>query len=130
MRKSRLGVTPGLAVLLGRSKSLTDTEGRTGSVTVAGPGSSRHRTDRVGEDLPINRAIHDGDVAKVSKMVKDAHRDKLDSQGYTPLMVAAATDHAQIVNDLIRRGASMKIFGPKRGRYSIPPCLQAMVESV
>ena len=71
----------------------------------------------------MNRAIHDGDVAKVSKMLKDAHLDKLDSQGYTPLMVAAATDHAQIVNDLIRCGASMKISGPKRGRYSIPPCL-------
>lgn len=82
--ESRSGVTPGLAVLLGRSESLTDTQGRTGSVTVAGPGSSRHRTDRVGEDLPINRAIHDGDVAKVSKMLKDAHLDKLDSQGYTP----------------------------------------------
>ena len=57
-------------------------------------------------------------------MLKDAHLDKLDSQGYTPLMVAAATDQEQIVNDLIRRGASMKISGPKRGRYSIPPCLQ------
>ena len=53
--ESRSGVTPGLAVPLGRSKSLTDSEGRTGSVTVAGPGSSRHRTDRVGEDLPINQ---------------------------------------------------------------------------
>ena len=109
----RTGLTPGLAVPLGRSKSMTDTEGKVGSVTVTGPKSSRHRTDRVGEDLPINRAIHDGDVAKVRDLLKDAQLDRLDSQGYTPLMVAAATDQEHIVNHLIRRGASMKISGPK-----------------
>ena len=115
------GLTPGLAeqrspsmptVALGRSRSLGTTEKNTDSMTTTAE-SSHRRPKRVGEDLPINRAIYDSNLLEVRKLSNATLLDKPDSQGYTPLMVAAAMDQAQIVEDLMARGASLKISGPK-----------------
>lgn len=111
-------------VALGRSRSPGATQKKTGSVTTTAGKSSRGCPERLGEDLPINRAIYDGKIAEVRKLSNGTLFDKSDSQGYNPLMVAAAIDQEQIVDDLMARGASLKISGPKGG-YSISPCMQA-----
>ncbi|KAL9138152.1 MAG: hypothetical protein Q9175_000623 [Cornicularia normoerica] len=116
------GLTPGYAeqhspstpaVAIGRSRSRGATQKNTGSVTITAAKSSRGRPERLGQDLPINRAIYDGKIAEVRKLSDGTRLDKPDSQGYTPLMVAAATDQEQAVNDLMARGASLKVSGPK-----------------
>ncbi|KAL9069660.1 MAG: hypothetical protein Q9161_005360 [Pseudevernia consocians] len=106
--KRKTGLTPGLAEPPGRHESPNNTEGDKDSVTATGPRSSLYRPSPVGEDLPINSAIFDGDITRLRKLLNDANLDKPDSQGYTPLMVAAATDQEQVVDDLKRRGASLK----------------------
>ena len=104
------GLTPGLARPPRPYESLNGTEGDKDSFTAKNPRPTpcRRRPNHVGEDFPLNRAIYHGDIAKVRKTLKDTHLDMPDSQGYTPLMVAAATDQEQIVGGLIKR-----IFGPK-----------------
>ena len=109
----KTGLIPELARLSGRNESPSNTEGDKDSLTATSLRSPSCRPNPVGEDSPINRAIFDGDIAKVRKLLKDAHLDKLDSQGYTPLMVAAATDQEQTVHYLIKREASLGISGPK-----------------
>ena len=111
--KYKTRLTPELAGPSGRHKSPNNTEGDNDSVTATGPGSSLRRPSPVGDDLSIHRAIYDSDITNVRKLLKDAHLDKPDSQGYTPLMVAATTDQEQVVVDLLRRGASLKTSGPK-----------------
>ena len=101
------------AVALERSRSPGVTQEETSSVTRTTAKSSRRHPERVGEDLPINRAIYDDNIAEVRRLSKGALLDKPDSQGYTPLMVAAAADQNQVVEDFMARGASLKISGPK-----------------
>ena len=105
--ESKTGPIPGLA------KPLDETDGGEEPVTTTGPEPSLCRSSPVGEDVPTNRAIYDSDVEKVRRLLEDVHLDKPDSQGYTPLMVAAASDREQVVHDLIKRGASLEILGPK-----------------
>lgn len=111
--KPKTRLTAELTGPSGRYKSPNNTEGDKDSVTATGLRSSLYRPSPVGADLPINRAIYDSDITKVRKILKDAYLDNPDSQGYTPLMVAAATDQEQVVDYLIRRGASLKASGPK-----------------
>lgn len=99
--------------VLGRSKSTDATPKSTSSVPTTAAKSSRRWSERIGEDLPINRAIYDGNVVEVRKLSAGALLDKPDTQGYTPLMVAAANNQRQVIDDLIARGASLKFSGPK-----------------
>ena len=111
--ESKTGPIPGLAKPLEQYKIPNETDGSEEPVTTTGPGPSLCRSSHVGEDVLTNRAIYDSDVEKVRILLEDVHLDKPDSQGYTPLMVAAASDREQVVHDLIRRGASLETLGPK-----------------
>ena len=104
---------PQLARSLGHCRILNETEGIKRLVTATGSGPLLCHPSPINKDLPINSAIYDSDTAKVRRSLEDGHLDKPDSQGYTPLMVAAANNQGQLVHDLIRRGASLKISGPK-----------------
>ena len=133
------GLTSGLAehrsfstsaVALRRSRSPGVTQGETSSVTRPAAKLLRHHPEYVGDDLPINRAIHDGNIAEVSRLSTGALLDKPDSQGYTPLMVAAATDQKQIVEEFMARGANLKISGPKGDTAFHLACMNAGVTVV
>ena len=127
---TKIGLTPKLAGLSGRHESLNNTEADKDSETALLPVSSPCRPSPIGEDLPINRAIHEGDIAKVKTLLKEAHIDQPDSQAYTPLMIAAATDQEQVVDDLIRRRASLKASGPKNDTAFHLACRHAGVAVV
>ena len=126
---NKIGLTPKLAGLSGRHKLLNDTEMDKDFVTALCPESSPCRPSPV-EDVPISRAIYEGDIAKVRALLKDAHLDQPDSQAYTPLMIAAATDQEQVVDYLIRCGASLKAPGPKSDTAFHLACMHAGVPVV
>ena len=103
-------------VMLGGLRSQSTTSDDTGSETKIAVKSVRSPLNRIGENLSINKAMHDDNITRIKELSKaallDTRLDKPNSQGYTPLMVAAATDQEQIVGELIARGASMEISGP------------------
>ena len=127
---TKIGLTPQLAGLSGRHELLNNTEMDKDSVKTFRPGYSPCLPSPVGEDVPISKAIYEGDIAKVRTLLKDAHLDRTDSQAYTPLMIAAATDQEQVVDDLIRRGASLKASRPNRDTAFHLACRHAGVAVV
>ena len=121
-------------VMLGGLRSQSTTSEDTGSETKINVKSARSPSNRTGENLPTNKAIHDGNITRIREISKaallDAQLDKPNSQGYTPLMVAAATDQEQVVGELIARGASMEISGPSGDTAFHLACKHAGVATV
>ena len=104
-------------VVLEESRSQDTTPEDPGSEATVTAKSAQSPPNRNGKNIPINRAIYDGDITEVGDLshaaLTGAVLDEPNSQGYTPLMVAAASDQKQAVDDLIARGASMEISGPQ-----------------
>ena len=104
-------------VVLGGTRSQGTTPEDTGPETKTSVKSARRRPNHINRDLPMSREIYDGNITEASNLsnatLLDALLDEPNSQGYTPLMVAAATDQEQVIDNLIARGASMEISGPK-----------------
>ena len=62
--------------------------------------------------MSINGAIYAANVVKVRKLSGADRINKLDAEGYAPLVVVAAANQQAVVEDLLSRCASAKLVDP------------------